>query len=72
MLLYFYNNFRKVRCIMKDERKIISVRVEPELHKKLKMIAVLENTTLQNYIIELIKKNMKHYEERLNYGKEKN
>ncbi len=57
---------------MKDERKIISVRVEPELHKKLKMIAVLENTTLQNYIIELIKKNMKHYEERLNYGKEKN
>lgn len=49
---------------MNDERKIISVRVEPELHKQLKMIAVLENTTLQDYILGLIKQDMEHYEKK--------
>lgn len=47
---------------MNDERKIISIRVTPELHKQLKMIAVLENTTLQDYIVELIKQDIEHYE----------
>lgn len=68
MLSYFYNSFRKVRCIMNDERKIISIRVEPELHKQLKMIAVLESTTLQDYIVGLIKQDMEHYEKRTKKG----
>ena len=49
---------------MNDERKIISIRVEPELHKQLKMIAVLENTTLQDYIVGLIKKDMEQNKKR--------
>lgn len=53
---------------MNDERKIISIRVEPELHKQLKMIAVLENTTLQDYIVGLIKQDMEHYEKRTKKG----
>lgn len=50
---------------MEDERKIISVRVNPELHKKLKIIAIQENTTLQDYILKLIEKDMKRYEKNI-------
>ena len=53
---------------MNDERKIISVRVEPELHKKLKILAIEKNTTLQDYIIELIKRDMVCYEEEMKKG----
>lgn len=53
------------RFFMEDERKIISVRVNPELHKKLKIIAIQENTTLQDYILKLIEKDMKRYEKNI-------
>ena len=51
-----------------EERKIISIRVEPEVHKQLKMIAIQENTTLQDYIVNLIKKNMEYYENGIEKG----
>lgn len=44
---------------MGDLKKIISVRVEPEIHKELKILAVNEDTTLQDYIVNLIKKDLK-------------
>lgn len=67
MLSYFIVILRK-EIPMNDERKIISVRVEPELHKKLKILAIEKNTTLQDYIIELIKRDMVCYEEEMKKG----
>ncbi len=67
MLSYFIIILRK-EIPMNDERKIISVRVEPELHKKLKILAIEKNTTLQDYIIELIKRDMVCYEEEMKKG----
>lgn len=67
MLSYFIIILRK-EIPMNDERKIISVRVEPELHKKLKILAIEKNTTLQDYIIELIKRDMVCYEEERKKG----
>lgn len=57
-----------MRYIMIDQRKIISIRVEPELHKQLKIIAIEKNTTLQDYIVGLIKKDMEQYEKRIKKG----
>ena len=53
---------------MNDERKIISIRVEPELHKQLKIIVIQKNTTLQDYIVGLIKKDMEHYNNGMKKG----
>lgn len=61
MISYVHKKITKRRHIMTDTRKIISVRVEPNLHKQLKIIAIEKNTTLQNYIIELIKKDITQY-----------
>lgn len=44
---------------MENKRKIISVRVEPDLHKKLKEIALHDDLTLQDYIMNLIKRDLK-------------
>lgn len=47
---------------MEDNRKIISVRVDPMLHKKLREIALYEDTTLQGYIMNLVKKDLEERE----------
>ena len=44
---------------MENKKKIISVRVEPDLHKKLKEIALHDDLTLQDYIMNLIKRDLK-------------
>ncbi|MGL5575597.1 MAG: hypothetical protein ACRDCW_08665 [Sarcina sp.] len=38
--------------------KVISIRLENELHKDLKRLMVDEETTFQEYVLELIKKDM--------------
>ena len=39
---------------MKDSRRIITTRVTPELHRAIKQIALDNDITIQDYIVELI------------------
>lgn len=41
---------------MADNKKNIVLRVEPEFHQKIKLYVTANNTTLQEYIVGLIKK----------------
>ena len=43
---------------MADDRKNIVLRVEPEFHLKVKLYVTKNNTTLQDYIVGLIKKDL--------------
>lgn len=45
-----------------DERRIVSLRLDSDLHKKLKIIAIEEDTTLQKYLTSLIDKDLKRRE----------
>jgi hypothetical protein len=38
--------------------KTITLRLEDELHKQLKLTTVVEDTTMQDYVIKLIKKSL--------------
>ena len=40
------------------ERKNVLLKVSPELHKDLKILVTLRETTLQDYIMGLIEKDM--------------
>lgn len=42
--------------------KTITLRVDDELHKKIKLETVKEEITIQNYITELVKKDLKSKE----------
>lgn len=39
---------------MKDNRKLLGVRVSPELHKIIKRTALDNDITIQNYVVGLI------------------
>ena len=39
-------------------RKGITIRVEPELHQEIKIHAIQEGKTIQEYVLELIEKDM--------------
>jgi len=41
-----------------DTKKSIVVRVEPEFHQELKLYTVGRGKTIQEYVIELIKRDM--------------
>lgn len=43
---------------MSNYKKIISLRVDQNLHQQLKMHVIMHNTTLQDYILGLVKKDM--------------
>jgi predicted HicB family RNase H-like nuclease len=40
--------------------KTITLRLEDELHKQLKLTTVAEDTTMQDYVIKLIKKSLEN------------
>ena len=44
------------------DKKAISLRLDPDTHKKIKYISIEEDTTMQRYIINLIDKDMKRRE----------
>lgn len=46
-----------------NNTKTISLRLENELHKKIKLITVNEETTIQQYLVNLIKKDLKQRKE---------
>ena len=41
-----------------SEKKSILLKVSPEFHKDLKIYVTLRDVTLQDYIVDLIKKDM--------------
>ena len=44
---------------MAEEKKSIAIRVEPEFHQNLKLYAVSQGLTIQEYVKELIEKDLK-------------
>lgn len=44
--------------IVADNKKNIVLRVEPSFHQQVKLYVTMNNTTLQEYIVGLIKKDM--------------
>lgn len=45
-----------------NERKSLTIRMEEELHKKVKIKAVMENQSIQDYILNLVKKDLEKEE----------
>lgn len=43
---------------MAENKKNIVLRVEPEFHQEVKLYVTANNTTLQDYIVGLIKKDL--------------
>ncbi len=41
-----------------NNTKTISLRLENQLHKRIKLITVNEETTIQQYLVDLIKKDL--------------
>lgn len=41
-----------------DDRKNIVIRVEPDLHKKVKVYAAEKGITIQEYLVSLIEKDL--------------
>lgn len=39
---------------MQDNRKLLGIRVSPELHKVIKQVALNNDVTIQDYVIGLI------------------
>ena len=44
--------------IVADNKKNIVLRVDPDFHQQVKLYVTMNNTTLQDYIVGLIKKDM--------------
>lgn len=46
-----------------NERKQISFRVDPETHKKLKIAAARNGVTMKQFLLELLRKELKNVKE---------
>lgn len=44
-----------------DKRKLIGVRVDEETHRQMKLYTVEKGVTIQDYLMELIKKDMEQH-----------
>lgn len=44
--------------VVSDNKKNIVLRVDPDFHQQVKLYVTMNNTTLQDYIVGLIKKDM--------------
>ncbi len=47
-----------------DKRKLIGVRVDEEMHRQMKLYIVENGLTIQDYLMELIKKDMKQHKQK--------
>ena len=43
---------------MSDNKRNIVLRVDPDFHRQIKLHVTMNDTTLQDYIVELIKKDL--------------
>lgn len=49
-----------------DKKKNIVLRVDQSFHKQVKLYVTMNNTTLQEYIVELIKRDLERHQEERN------
>lgn len=47
---------------MESKKKYVSLRIDEDMHQRLKMITVMEKTTIQNWIMNLISKEIERKE----------
>lgn len=47
-----------------DKRKQLSVRVDEKTHKQMKLYAVNEGITLQDYLMKLIEQDLKNHKQK--------
>lgn len=47
-----------------NKRKLIGVRVDENTHKQMKLYTVEKGITIQDYLMELIKKDMKQHKQK--------
>lgn len=47
-----------------DKRKLIGVRVDEETHRQMKLYTVEKGVTIQDYLMKLIKKDMKQHKQK--------
>lgn len=62
-MLYEGNNFLQSQegvTVMAENKKRISIEVDAEFHRQLKLFATLRGMSLQSYITTLIKNDMKN------------
>ena len=57
--IFYITYTEKGMDIMADNKKNIVLRVNPDFHQQVKLYVTMNNTTLQDYIVGLIKKDMK-------------
>lgn len=50
--------------VMTDNKKNIVLRVDQSFHQQVKLYVTMNNTTLQDYIVGLIKKDMKRNQDK--------
>lgn len=53
--------------MVNENRKNIILRVDPDFHRQIKLYVTMNNTTLQDYIVGLIKKDL---EQKMNKGEQ--
>ena len=51
-------SYRKGVSVMKDERKVITIRVSPELKFQIDKAAAEDNRTINSWIINIIKQHI--------------
>lgn len=54
----YYREYQRSVYCMDNTKKNIVLRVEPDFHQQVKLYVTMNNTTLQEYIVGLIKKDM--------------
>lgn len=49
----------------KDGKKTVTAKIEPETHKKIKLLALLADKTVSDYVAELIDKDIAENKDKL-------
>lgn len=52
---------------MQEHRKLLGVRVSPELHKQIKQAALDNDVTIQNYVVGLIMTDIQKGQDKTKY-----
>lgn len=56
--ILYYSEWQRSVYQMDNTKKNIVLRIEPAFHQQVKLYVTMNNTTLQEYIVGLIKKDM--------------
>lgn len=58
MLYRGIKKIKKDRIMLKDGKKTVTAKLSPETHKKLKLLALLADKTVSDYVAALIEKDI--------------